>query len=80
VPQQRGGKSSALQNDTACRVFLSTDTGGLGLNRSGERRDQLRPAVESARTGAAGGRAWRKHQMRSVTVVNLVTEDSSKRA
>ena len=78
VPQQRRRQEILrFKNDTACRVFLSTDTGGLGLNLQ-----QASVVINCdlpwnpARLEQRVARAWRKHQMRSVTVVNLVTEDS----
>ncbi|HRR33055.1 MAG TPA: DEAD/DEAH box helicase [Kiritimatiellia bacterium] len=78
VPQQRRRQEiQRFKNDTACRVFLSTDTGGLGLNLQ-----QASVVIHCdlpwnpARLEQRVARAWRKHQMRSVTVVNLVTEDS----
>ncbi len=66
-----------FKNDPECRVFLSTDTGGLGLNLQ-----QASVVVNCdlpwnpARLEQRVARAWRKNQVRNVTVVNLVTEDS----
>ncbi len=78
VPQQRRRQEiQRFKNEAACRVFLSTDTGGLGLNLQ-----QASVVINCdlpwnpARLEQRVARAWRKHQMRSVTVVNLVTEDS----
>lgn len=78
VPQQqRRQEIVRFKNDPACRVFLSTDTGGLGLNLQ-------RASVvincdmpwNPARREQRVARAWRKNQMRNVTVIDLVTEDS----
>jgi len=78
VPQShRRQEILRFKNDPACRVFLSTDTGGLGLNLQ-----QASVVINcdlpwtSARLEQRIARAWRKNQRRSVTVINLVTEDS----
>jgi superfamily II DNA or RNA helicase len=78
VPQQRRRQEVLrFKNDPECRVFLSTDTGGQGLNLQ-----QASVVINCdlpwspARLEQRVARAWRKHQMRNVTVVNLVTEDS----
>ena len=78
VPQQRRrAEIVRFKQDPACRLFLSTDSGSLGLNL------QVASAVVNvdlpwnpARLEQRIARAWRKHQSRSVTVVNLVCEDS----
>ncbi len=78
VPQQRRrAEIVRFKNDPACRLFLSTDSGSVGLNL------QAASAVVNvdlpwnpARLEQRIARAWRKHQTRSVTVVNLVCEDS----
>jgi hypothetical protein len=78
VPQpKRRGEILRFKNDPACRVFLSTDTGGQGLNLQ-----QASVVVNCdlpwspARLEQRVARAWRKNQVRNVTVVNLVSEDS----
>lgn len=78
VPQQkRRQEILRFKNDPVCRVFLSTDTGGLGLNLQ-----QASVVINCdlpwspARLEQRVARAWRKNQVRNVTVVNLVTEDS----
>jgi superfamily II DNA or RNA helicase len=78
VPQQRRrAEIVRFKNDPACRLFLSTDSGSVGLNL------QVANAVVNvdlpwnpARLEQRIARAWRKHQQRAVTVVNLVCEDS----
>lgn len=78
VPQQRRrAEIVRFKQDPACRLFLSTDSGSLGLNL------QVASAVVNvdlpwnpARLEQRIARAWRKNQTRSVTVVNLVCEDS----
>ncbi|NJL09184.1 MAG: DEAD/DEAH box helicase, partial [Methylacidiphilales bacterium] len=78
VPQQRRrAEITRFKNDPACRLFLSTDSGSVGLNL------QVASAVinvdlpwNPARLEQRIARAWRKNQTRSVTVVNLVCEGS----
>jgi superfamily II DNA or RNA helicase len=78
VPQQRRrAEIVRFKNDPACRLFLSTDSGSVGLNL------QVASAVVNvdlpwnpARLEQRIARAWRKNQTRSVTVVNLVCEGS----
>jgi hypothetical protein len=78
VPQQRRrAEIMRFKKDPACRLFLSTDSGSVGLNL------QAASAVVNvdlpwnpAKLEQRIARAWRKNQTRSVTVVNLVCEDS----
>ena len=78
VPQlRRRAEIVRFKQDPACRLFLSTDSGSVGLNL------QVASAVVNvdlpwnpAKLEQRIARAWRKHQTRSVTVVNLVCEDS----
>jgi hypothetical protein len=78
VPQKRRrAEIGAFKSDPACRVFLSTDSGATGLNL------QTASVVincdlpwNPAKLEQRIARAWRKHQTRPVTVVNLVSEQS----
>jgi hypothetical protein len=78
VPQQRRRiEINRFKTDPACRVFLSTDSGGAGLNL------QAASVVVNcdlpwnpARLEQRIARAWRKHQTRAVTVFNLVSSDT----
>jgi superfamily II DNA or RNA helicase len=78
VPQQRRrAEIHRFKQDPACRLFLSTDSGSVGLNL------QVASAVVNvdlpwnpAKLEQRIARAWRKNQTRSVTVVNLVCENS----
>jgi superfamily II DNA or RNA helicase len=78
VPQERRrAEIMRFKKDPACRLFLSTDSGSVGLNL------QAASAVVNvdlpwnpARLEQRIARAWRKHQTRCVTVVNLVCENS----
>ena len=55
VPQQRRrAEIVRFKQDPACRLFLSTDSGSVGLNlQVGERGRQHRPAVEPGETRTA---------------------------
>ena len=78
VPQQRRrAEIVRFKQDPACRLFLSTDSGSVGLNL------QAASAVVNvdlpwnpAKLEQRIARAWRKNQTRSVTVINLVCENS----
>jgi superfamily II DNA or RNA helicase len=78
VPQQRRrAEIMRFKQDPACRLFLSTDSGSVGLNL------QVASAVVNvdlpwnpAKLEQRIARAWRKHQTRAVTVINLVCEGS----
>jgi SNF2 domain-containing protein/helicase-like protein len=78
VPQdRRRAEINRFKRDPACRLFLSTDSGSVGLNL------QVASAVinmdlpwNPAKLEQRIARAWRKNQTRSVSVINLVTEDS----
>jgi hypothetical protein len=78
VPQQRRrAEIVRFKQDPACRLFLSTDSGSVGLNL------QVASAVVNvdlpwnpAKLEQRIARAWRKNQTRSVSVVNLVCEGS----
>src|SRR5258707_525783 len=76
VPQQRRrAEIVRFKQDPACRLFLSTDSGSVGLNL------QAASAVVNvdlpwnpAKLQQRIARAWRKNQTRSVTGVNLVVD------
>ncbi|MGH7071112.1 MAG: DEAD/DEAH box helicase, partial [Acetobacteraceae bacterium] len=75
--EKRRIEQRRFKNDPDCRLFLSTDSGSVGLNL------QVASAVVNldlpwnpAKLEQRIARAWRKNQMRAVTVVNLVCEDS----
>ncbi len=78
VPQkQRRAEIKRFKEDPDCRVFLSSESGGTGLNL------QVANAVinidqpwNPAKLEQRIARAWRKHQKRTVTVANLVSENS----
>ncbi len=75
LPARRREEINRFKQDPNCRLFLSTDSGSVGLNL------QVASAVinidlpwNPAKLEQRIARAWRKHQTRSVTVVNLITE------
>lgn len=76
VPQQkRRGEILAFRNDPACRLFLSTDSGGVGLNlQNASVVINCDLPWNPAKLEQRVARAWRKHQTRPVTVINLVAE------
>jgi hypothetical protein len=78
LPQiRRRAEINRFKQDPNCRLFLSTDSGSVGLNL------QVASAVVNidlpwnpAKLEQRIARAWRKNQSRSVSVINLVTEGS----
>jgi len=75
--RQRKGLMAQFQEDPACKVFLSTDAGGVGLNlQSGSVVINMdipwNPAVLEQRIG----RIHRLGQHRTVRVLNFVTKAS----
>ncbi len=78
VPQRRRrAEINAFKSDPQCRVFLSTDSGASGLNL------QTASVVVNcdlpwnpAKLEQRVARAWRKHQTRAVTVINLVSQNT----
>ncbi len=78
VPQQkRRAEIRLFKDDPNCRVFLSTDSGGVGLNL------QVASVVincdlpwNPAKLEQRIARAWRKHQKNAVTVLNLIAADT----
>jgi superfamily II DNA or RNA helicase len=74
--EQRGGLVDRFHADPACRVFLATDAGGVGLNLQHAAATVVNmdlpwnPAVLEQRIG----RVHRLGQSRSVQVVNFVAE------
>ncbi|MBI3989274.1 MAG: DEAD/DEAH box helicase [candidate division NC10 bacterium] len=74
---RRGGLIDRFFSDEACRVFLSTDAGGLGLNLQAASLVvnldlPWNPAVLEQRIG----RVHRHGQPRAVHVINLIAQDT----
>ncbi|HEV7518905.1 MAG TPA: DEAD/DEAH box helicase, partial [Thermoanaerobaculia bacterium] len=78
VPQvRRRTEIRRFKDDPLCRLFLSTDSGGVGLNlQAANVVINLDLPWNPARLEQRIARAWRKHQTRPVQVINLVTEGS----
>ncbi|HKH43051.1 MAG TPA: DEAD/DEAH box helicase, partial [Thermoanaerobaculia bacterium] len=78
VPQTaRRQEIRRFKEDPACRLFLSTESGGVGLNlQAANVVINLDLPWNPARLEQRIARAWRKHQTRPVQVLHLVTEDS----
>ncbi len=78
VPQhKRRGEILAFRNDPDCRLFLSTDSGGVGLNlQNASVVINCDLPWNPAKLEQRIARAWRKNQTRPVTVINLIAEDT----
>jgi len=78
VPQRRRrAEINAFKSDPDCRVFLSTDSGAAGLNlQNASVVINCDLPWNPAKLEQRIARAWRKHQTRSVTVINLITENT----
>lgn len=78
VPQHKRREDiNRFKNDPNCRLFLSTDSGSVGLNlQSANIVINLDLPWNPAKLEQRIARAWRKHQTRAVQVINLVCENS----
>lgn len=78
VPQMRRRQEiNRFKNDPDCKLFLSTDSGGVGLNlQAASVVVNLDLPWNPARLEQRIARAWRKHQQHAVNVVNLISEDT----
>src|SRR5207249_11826483 len=78
VPQmRRRAEINTFKSDPACRVFLSTDSGAAGLNlQNASVVINCDLPWNPAKLEQRIARAWRKHQTRPVTVINLVSENT----
>ncbi len=66
-----------FKKDPACRLFISSDAGATGLNlQAANVVINLDLPWNPAKLEQRIARAWRKHQTRHVTVINMVCEDS----
>ncbi|VGO20169.1 DEAD/DEAH box helicase [Pontiella sulfatireligans] len=76
VPQQkRRAEINRFKNDPDARVFLSSDSGGVGLNlQNASVVINCDLPWNPAKLEQRIARVWRKHQKRPVTVVKLVSE------
>ena len=78
IPQpKRRAEIRRFKKDPDCRLFLSTDSGSVGLNlQAADVVINLDMPWNPAKLEQRIARAWRKHQKRSVQVINLVAEHS----
>jgi superfamily II DNA/RNA helicase len=78
IPQQRRrAEIQRFKTDPACRLFLSSDSGATGLNlQCANVVINLDLPWNPAKLEQRIARAWRKNQLRSVHVANLVTDNS----
>ena len=76
VPQQkRRHEIRRFKEDPDCNVFLSSDSGSLGLNlQAASVVVNLDLPWNPAKLEQRIARAWRKHQPRAVNVINFVAE------
>ncbi|HTX51495.1 MAG TPA: DEAD/DEAH box helicase [Caulobacteraceae bacterium] len=76
VPQPRRREEiNRFKQDPACRLFLSTDSGSVGLNlQAASAVINVDQPWNPAKLEQRIARAWRKHQTRSVSVVNLISQ------
>jgi hypothetical protein len=78
VPQKRRrAEINVFKSDPACRVFLSTDSGATGLNlQNASVVINCDLPWNPAKLEQRIARAWRKHQTKPVTVINLISENT----
>ena len=76
VPQpRRRAEIKRFREDPDCRLFLSSESGGVGLNlQAADTVVNMDLPWNPARLEQRIARAWRKHQTRPVNVINLVSE------
>jgi SNF2 family DNA or RNA helicase len=75
--RQRGALIEKFRNDPACKVFLSTDAGGVGLNlQAASVVVNFEPPWNPARLEQRIGRVHRMGQSRPVHVIHMLTEKS----
>jgi hypothetical protein len=75
--RQRGALIEKFRNDPACKVFLSTDAGGVGLNlQAASAVVNFEPPWNPARLEQRIGRVHRLGQSRPVHVIHMLTTDS----
>ena len=75
--KRRRAEIMAFKQNPDCRILLSTESGGSGLNlQNASVVINCDLPWNPAKLEQRIARAWRKHQKRAVTVINLVTEDS----
>ena len=78
LPQQmRRREILRFKEDADCRVFLSSESGGVGLNlQAASVVVNLDLPWNPAKLEQRIARSWRKHQKNRVNVINLVSQDT----
>ena len=78
VPQHRRREEILrFREDPECRLFISSESGGVGLNlQVADTVINMDQPWNPARLEQRISRAWRKHQARPVTAINLVSENT----
>ena len=78
IPQQkRREQIRRFKQNPDCRIFLSSESGGAGLNlQAANIVINLDLPWNPAKLEQRIARAWRKHQKRNVRVINLVAENT----
>ena len=75
--RQRGALIEKFKNDPDCKVFLSTDAGGVGLNlQAASAVVNFEPPWNPARLEQRIGRVHRLGQSRAVHVIHMLTSHS----
>ena len=75
--RQRGALMEKFKNDPECKVFLSTDAGGVGLNlQAASAVVNFEPPWNPARLEQRIGRVHRLGQSRPVHVIHMLTSES----
>ncbi len=76
VPQHRRREEILrFREDQECRLFLSSESGGVGLNlQVADTVINIDQPWNPARLEQRISRVWRKHQERPVSVINLISE------
>ncbi|CAN5897481.1 hypothetical protein BH11VER1_BH11VER1_30870 [soil metagenome] len=75
--KRRRAEIISFKKDPNCRILLCTESGGSGLNlQNASVVINCDLPWNPAKLEQRIARAWRKHQKRAVTVINLVTEKS----
>lgn len=73
---QRRDEIRKFKESRECNIFLSTDSGSVGLNlQMADTVINLDMPWNPAKLEQRIARAWRKHQTKSVQVINLITQD-----
>ncbi len=82
IPQKkRRAEINRFKQDPECRIFLSSESGGSGLNlQAASVVINLDLPWNPAKLEQRIARAWRKNQQRHVQVINLVSENTIEHA